>query len=131
MLNRIPTALLNSRIGGLGLAHEMRKVCFLKEAPVFLREVATLLGVQGAITVDPQLPRQSGRITFTGETVRMAVFEDPGPQNGAQFSCVILLPDGSTKTTHQRFLADLAKGDAWGYFIHAVKNDLASRGLFH
>lgn len=131
MLNRIPPALLVSRIGGMSLAHGVRKTCFVKEAPVFLREVAGILGVQGSVSVLPQSEKQSGVVTFTGETLRMQVFEDPGPQNGVQFVCYFLQPDGTEKSKHCKFLKELSKDDAWAYHVHALKNELGTRQLFH
>lgn len=131
MLDRIPPALLVSRVGGLSLAHEVRKICFLKDAPTFLRSLAAMLGEQGTITVQRQNPKQSGIVSFTGETLKMELFEDPGPQDGVQLVCYVMHPDGACKTRISKSLRDLAKGDAWGFHVHAIKTELGTRPLFH
>lgn len=131
MLNRIPPALLVSRVGGLSLAHEVRKACFLKDAPTFLRELASSLGEQGTIKVIQQNPKMSGIVSFTGESLKMELFEDPGPQDGVQLVCNVLQPDGAVKSRIAKSLRDLAKGDAWGYHVHVIKTELGTRPLFH
>lgn len=83
----IAHALTTSRIGGFSLAHETRKVNFLKQAPVFLRDLIGEFGIHidlRDVVVNPIPIRQSGTVSYESEGIRFELSEDPNESDGVK-----------------------------------------------
>ena len=129
MIERIPPALLQTRIGGhLSEAHETRKVCFLSQAPEFLRQLVAELGpLAGTAMVqkDPKTVRESGVVSYDSESIILEIYEDALKRDGLKLHCHV---NGNLQTSAWLQLTTLNKDANLWELVQKLRADLeASR----
>lgn len=135
MIDKIPHALLNTRIGGMSQAHETRKFCFLFEGPTFLqkvvREIGPLAG-NNPVTADNLPFRESGKVVYDSQFLKMEMSEDPLRRNGLKLHYRVLDASGAQVLGGSSTLGRLNKDDALTELVHQIRAQLpASKASLH
>lgn len=127
MIEKIPSALLVTRVGGRSVAHETRKVCFHFQAPHFLQKVAQEVGPLAGtgVAISTLLPlRESGSVTWESKFLKMKICEDPLRHDGLTLDCSVLDASGALTFGRNTPMGRLAKNAELFELVCQIKEQL-------
>ena len=127
MIAKIPSALLVTRIGGNSEAHTTRKFNFLAQAPRFLQSLVLEFGAlasNGDFTSTSLPCKESGKVAYDSEFLKLEMYEDPLRVNGLRLHFRVINAAGTELLAGARPVIGLAKNAALFELVQEIRDQL-------